>query len=810
MATLNVIYKIAADISGLQSGVNRAASAMESLDSKAVAVGRSLAGMVSVGTIIAFGKTVLDAADDIQKMADQTGMATEEVQRLQYISGQTSTSVESLVSAAQNLQQRLGENNSGTIGAIAKLNLNLEAFTKLGAYQQMTTLADRVRAIKDPTDQAAIAADLFGKNWKEILPAIKAGMEQVGDQAVVMSDKTIQSLDRIGDTLERAKSTATAWGGSLVLAIEGAGYAFGQFLSKFDPAHLGLTNDELIRMQGALNDPSGLQGALQNATNAAGKLTQDGIAPLGKVIAPTGSALAALTRQWDTDREAMNKASAAAAKAADELKRLQVEITALNRASAQPLFTPEGYDPTKGEIPGLAKLKADLASMPFAGLNAELGKTGAIVNALASTSLPQLSVGFAAAASAAGNLAGRAQSLGQILKTNLLGVLKSIPQTIANAFTGGGNLLGAFQSIGSQLGSAIGDGIGKTISALGSLGGPIGSAIGSLVGPLIGWIGKLFSSPEKQINPIRQAFVDAAGGLATLNQRAHEAGVTLDHLLDARTPEAYKKAIEELNAAFEFQDDAMRTLDETVKKYGFTLEELGPAMIRQNLDKQAQELYKDFRVLTGAGIDVDTVLGRMGDSINDFVHNALKTGTEIPAAMAPLLQRMVELGQLTDENGNVITDLEAAGVRFAMTMSEGFQALIGEVQKLTEAIARGLGLAIENIPDPEVTGHVTWTIDDIPNVDDLDRQFQVPAMADGGIVTRPTLALIGESGPEAVIPLSGRSGGAGATVTIQNLNVQVSEGDDPKRVADKVIDALRTQTPLYDAIGTIAQRKVAA
>uniref|UniRef100_UPI0005538D01 hypothetical protein n=1 Tax=Chryseobacterium hispalense TaxID=1453492 RepID=UPI0005538D01 len=30
----------------------------------------------------------------------------------------------------------------------------------------------------------------------------------------------------------------------------------------------------------------------------------------------------------------------------------------------------------------------------------------------------------------------------------------------------------------------------------------------------------------------------------------------------------------------------------------------------------------------------------------------------------------------------------------------------------------------------------------------------LPALADGGIVTGPTIALIGEAGPEAVVPLS--------------------------------------------------------
>jgi hypothetical protein len=54
------------------------------------------------------------------------------------------------------------------------------------------------------------------------------------------------------------------------------------------------------------------------------------------------------------------------------------------------------------------------------------------------------------------------------------------------------------------------------------------------------------------------------------------------------------------------------------------------------------------------------------------------------------------------------------------------------------------------------------------------------AMATGGIVTSPTFALIGEAGPEAVIPLS-KMGGLGGGVTI-NVN-----GGDPQ----SVVDALR-------------------
>jgi SLT domain-containing protein len=74
------------------------------------------------------------------------------------------------------------------------------------------------------------------------------------------------------------------------------------------------------------------------------------------------------------------------------------------------------------------------------------------------------------------------------------------------------------------------------------------------------------------------------------------------------------------------------------------------------------------------------------------------------------------------------------------------------------------------------------------------RGLPVPAMANGGIVTGPTLALIGEAGPEAVVPLD-RAGGMGG-VTI-NVN-----GGDP----EAVVNALRRYMNRY---GNIPIRTVA-
>jgi hypothetical protein len=81
-------------------------------------------------------------------------------------------------------------------------------------------------------------------------------------------------------------------------------------------------------------------------------------------------------------------------------------------------------------------------------------------------------------------------------------------------------------------------------------------------------------------------------------------------------------------------------------------------------------------------------------------------------------------------------------------------------------------------------GKLEISIPDIPGLPGRGKTFgipNIPKLANGGIVSSPTLALIGESGPEAVVPLSGGMGmGNGVTI---NVN-----GGDPQ----SVVDALRT------------------
>jgi hypothetical protein len=89
----------------------------------------------------------------------------------------------------------------------------------------------------------------------------------------------------------------------------------------------------------------------------------------------------------------------------------------------------------------------------------------------------------------------------------------------------------------------------------------------------------------------------------------------------------------------------------------------------------------------------------------------------------------------------------------------------------------------------DLVGKVIGALGKIPGVSSIAGAVgglvgKIPGLAEGGIVTGPTLAMVGEAGPEAVIPLS-RMGQMG-NVTI-NINANVAD----ERLGDVIVNALR-------------------
>ena len=76
--------------------------------------------------------------------------------------------------------------------------------------------------------------------------------------------------------------------------------------------------------------------------------------------------------------------------------------------------------------------------------------------------------------------------------------------------------------------------------------------------------------------------------------------------------------------------------------------------------------------------------------------------------------------------------------------------------------------------------------------------IKIPGFADGGIVTKPTLAMVGEKGPEAIVPLGKGIGGGGITVNVTG-GISTSA-----QIGQAVYDSLLQYKQVYGPLGALA------
>ncbi len=230
-----------------------------------------------------------------------------------------------------------------------------------------------------------------------------------------------------------------------------------------------------------------------------------------------------------------------------------------------------------------------------------------------------------------------------------------------------------------------------------------------------------------------------------------------------------------------------KAMEAAAKTYGIELGGLGSAFDQAKLTDAATTLMADFNLLTEAGADVGTVLTGMKDEINKMVLEAIRAGIDLPAGMQPIIAHLIDQGLLVDENGMKLTSM--AGLNFAEPMVDKFQQIIDMLRELIDRLlgtigtVEDLGRSIDDIPDKTV--RIDFDVEDL-DLPDLPDGFGiteggVESLGRGGRVTRPTLALLGERGPETVIPDSDLPllGGGGDPMTVMvNISTVDATGFD--------------------------------
>jgi TP901 family phage tail tape measure protein len=153
------------------------------------------------------------------------------------------------------------------------------------------------------------------------------------------------------------------------------------------------------------------------------------------------------------------------------------------------------------------------------------------------------------------------------------------------------------------------------------------------------------------------------------------------------------------------------------------------------------------------------------------------------------------IGKIVDFFIGLPASLLSAGIQIASALiSMGIDFGKSIIDGLLEGLRRAGGAISSYIMSlvPDVGSIVDSIVGGAKSAAKGMLKSVIPGFAAGGIVTRPTLAMVGEGGEsEAIIPLS-KLGQMGSGGTVINLTVNAGVGTDGVQVGDDIVAALTT------------------
>jgi hypothetical protein len=214
---------------------------------------------------------------------------------------------------------------------------------------------------------------------------------------------------------------------------------------------------------------------------------------------------------------------------------------------------------------------------------------------------------------------------------------------------------------------------------------------------------------------------------------------------------------------------------------------------------KAADFGNKVRTLLSMGLS-ETAIGQV---LSAGAEAGTKIADEIIAGGATVVNQVNTLISATQSVADAVGESAAnqfysAGVTAGQALVDGVKAAIASAGlsiTATGTIVNQAGIdrvsaAIAKARGKKSKGGKKVTKGERQSIMDLASSLgvEVPAFAKGGIVTGPTLALIGEAGPEAVVPLSGRNAGMGNTI---NLTVNAGMGADGASIGRDIVDAIK-------------------
>src|ERR1043166_8095590 len=202
----DVDITVGADTSAAQAGLAELRNYGEKVQGE---LSGTFAKAIAFSGLIAGIEQVIEKAHEIHHEAERFGVDAQQLQLIANAAKENGISLETVARA----MNRLGIIGDGTEKSLATLNITMDQWRKMDLQQRFLAVADAIHTLGINTDTYGAAAQLLGSRFgTELLPVLVKGreeIERIGASTKLMSDQTIESLDRVHRAWERLQTNAS-------------------------------------------------------------------------------------------------------------------------------------------------------------------------------------------------------------------------------------------------------------------------------------------------------------------------------------------------------------------------------------------------------------------------------------------------------------------------------------------------------------------------------------------------------------------------------------------------------------------------
>lgn len=206
------------------AGTEKMKASLDAVGNKASQVAEKTKALsaAAAGVLVSLGAMAYksaQAADDLNALSKQTGISTEDLQKMNYAADLVDVSVESISGSMSKLRKAMSSSSAGTEEAFKRIGVSVRSAD--GALRDSSEVfyevLEGLSRVGNETERDTLAMTIFGKSADQLAgiiddggAALKALGEEAEQMGLVMSQETLDSLNKVNDEIDRLKAQAVA------------------------------------------------------------------------------------------------------------------------------------------------------------------------------------------------------------------------------------------------------------------------------------------------------------------------------------------------------------------------------------------------------------------------------------------------------------------------------------------------------------------------------------------------------------------------------------------------------------------------